>query len=193
MSQKLSLAMSATALVLVVLAVTPLGAVAQNLVPRNSVGPLQLKRNAVTPRKLAPNAVRTGHVLDGSLLVADFKPGQIPAGPKGDKGEKGDKGDKGDAGSARAWGSISSTGSIVQQVNVASVTKFGTGVYCVFLTGVNPTTAGAVATPHGGSGNRGFASVSPGGCSSAGNTGIQVNLWNSANALADTSFTIVVP
>jgi hypothetical protein len=93
MSQKVSLVMSATALVLVVLATTPLGAVAQNLVPRNSVGPPQLKRNAVTPRKLAPNAVRTGHVLDGSLLSADFKSGQIPAGPKGDKGDKGDRGE----------------------------------------------------------------------------------------------------
>jgi hypothetical protein len=61
-------------------------------VPRNSVGPLQLKRNAVGPSKVAPNAVRTGHVLNGSLLVEDFKPGQIPQGPKGDKGEKGDKG-----------------------------------------------------------------------------------------------------
>ena len=90
MSQKLSLAMSATALALVVLATTPLGAVAQNLVPRNSVGPAQLKRNAVTARKLAPNAVRTAHVLDGSLLAADFKAGQIPAGPKGDKGDKGE-------------------------------------------------------------------------------------------------------
>lgn len=67
-------------------------------VPKNSVGPPQLKRNAVTPAKLAPNAVRSGHVLNGSLLVEDFKPGQIPQGPKGDKGEKGDKGDAGEPG-----------------------------------------------------------------------------------------------
>ena len=65
---------------------------------RNSVGTAQLKRNAVTPAKLAPNAVRAGHVLNGSLLTEDFKPGQIPQGPKGDKGEKGEKGDKGDPG-----------------------------------------------------------------------------------------------
>ncbi len=122
MSQKLSLVISTTALVLVVLATTPLGAVAENLaVPRNSVGTAQLKRNAVTPRKLAPNAVRTGHVLDGSLLAVDFKPGQIPAGPKGDKGDKGEKGEKGDPASTKAHrvfqlGTLDSTA--VKSVNV---------------------------------------------------------------------------
>ena len=58
-------------------------------VPKNSVGTPNLKRNAVTARKLAPNAVRTGHVLDGTLLAADFKAGQIPQGAKGDKGDPG--------------------------------------------------------------------------------------------------------
>jgi hypothetical protein len=61
-------------------------------VPKSSVGTPQLKRNAVKAAKIAPNAVRTGHVLDGSLLAADFKAGQIPQGPKGDKGDKGDNG-----------------------------------------------------------------------------------------------------
>ena len=55
-------------------------------VPRASVGTPQLKRNAVTPAKIAPNAVRTGHVLNGSLLVADFKAGQIPQGTEGRQG-----------------------------------------------------------------------------------------------------------
>jgi len=67
-------------------------------VPRNSVGTLALKRNAVTPAKIAPNAVRAAHVLNGTLLVEDFKTGQLPSGPKGDKGDKGSKGDKGDKG-----------------------------------------------------------------------------------------------
>ena len=61
-------------------------------VPRASVGTPELKRNAVKAAKIAPNAVRTGHVLDGSLLVTDFRAGQIPQGPKGDKGDKGDPG-----------------------------------------------------------------------------------------------------
>jgi hypothetical protein len=69
-------------------------------VPRASVGTPQLKRNAVTPQKIAPNAVRTGHVLNGPLLVADFKAGQIPQGPKGDKGDTGAAGAAGAPGVA---------------------------------------------------------------------------------------------
>lgn len=68
------------------------------VIPRNSVGTLQLQRNAVKAAKINPNAVRTGHVLDGTLLAADFKVGQLPSGPEGEKGEKGDKGSKGDKG-----------------------------------------------------------------------------------------------
>ena len=64
-------------------------------VPKNSVDTPQLKRNAVKAAKIAPNAVRTGHVLNGSLLGEDFKAGQIPKGEKGDKGEKGATGDAG--------------------------------------------------------------------------------------------------
>jgi hypothetical protein len=65
---------------------------AATVLPRASVGTAQLKRNAVKARQLAPNAVRSAHVLNGSLLVEDFKAGQIPQGPKGDKGDKGEKG-----------------------------------------------------------------------------------------------------
>ena len=89
MSSRLALAMSASALVVALLGSTPLGHAIASQVPRNSVGPLQLKRNAVGPQKIAPNAVRSGHVLDGALLSADFKAGQIPAGPKGDPGAPG--------------------------------------------------------------------------------------------------------
>jgi hypothetical protein len=89
MSSRLALAMSASALDVALLGATPLGQAMASSLPRNSVGPLQLKRNAVGPQKVAPNAIRTGHVLDGSLLAADFKAGQIPAGPKGDPGAPG--------------------------------------------------------------------------------------------------------
>lgn len=95
MSPRLALAMSASALVVALLGSTPLGHALSSALPRNSVGPLQLQRNAVGPQKIAPNAVRASHVLNGSLLVEDFKAGQIPAGPKGDKGDKGDKGPPG--------------------------------------------------------------------------------------------------
>jgi hypothetical protein len=99
MRAKLPLVLSATALVVAVLGTTPLAAIAQNAAfPPNSVGTAQLKRNAVVAAKIAPNAVRTGHVLNGSLLLADFRPGQIPQGAKGDKGERGDKGETGATG-----------------------------------------------------------------------------------------------
>lgn len=99
MSTKLPVVLSTTALLVAVLGTTPLAAVAQNAAfPRNSVGSAQLKRNAVSPAKLAPNAVRTGHVLNGSLLLADFKRGQIPQGPKGDPGDRGERGEKGERG-----------------------------------------------------------------------------------------------
>jgi hypothetical protein len=52
----------------------------------------------VKARQLAPNAVRSAHVLNGSLLTADFKEGQIPQGPKGDKGDRGDRGATGPVG-----------------------------------------------------------------------------------------------
>lgn len=89
MSSRLALAMSASGLVVAVLGSTPVGHALASALPRNSVGPPQLKRNAVGPQKIAPNAIRTGHVLDGSLLAADFKAGQIPSGPKGDPGPPG--------------------------------------------------------------------------------------------------------
>jgi hypothetical protein len=60
--------------------------------PKNSVGPVQLKTSAVTTKKLAPNAVTTAKVLNGSLLKADFKAGQLPAGPTGPAGPAGPSG-----------------------------------------------------------------------------------------------------
>jgi len=99
MKSPLSLTCSVAALVIATLGSTPLGEAARNaasqVIPRNSVGTPQLKRNAVTASKLAPNSVRSAHVLDGSLLAADFKAGQIPQGPRGDKGDKGERGEIG--------------------------------------------------------------------------------------------------
>ncbi len=90
MHSRLPTIFSITALLVALLGITPLGEAAYNaVVPKNSVGTPQLQRNAVKAAKIAPNAVRTGHVLDGTLLVADFKAGQLPQGPKGDKGDAG--------------------------------------------------------------------------------------------------------
>ena len=76
---------SITALVVAVLGATPVGEAALNALPRASVGPLQLKTNAVTSIK----------VKNGSLLRADFRAGQIPAGPAGPAGAQGAPGTSG--------------------------------------------------------------------------------------------------
>ena len=83
---KLNTIIAVTALVVAVFGATPLGHAAGRLVlPKASVGAGQLKANAVTGEK----------VKNGSLAAADFKAGQLPAGPQGLKGDKGDPGTPG--------------------------------------------------------------------------------------------------
>jgi hypothetical protein len=81
----LPIILSMTAIVVAVLGATPAGEAALNALPRASVGPLQLKTNAVTSIK----------VKNGSLLRADFRAGQIPAGPAGPAGAQGAPGTSG--------------------------------------------------------------------------------------------------
>jgi hypothetical protein len=61
---------------------------ASTIIKPNSVGTRQLKNNAVTSAK----------VKNHSLLAADFKLGQLPAGPKGAQGDRGPAGVAGPAG-----------------------------------------------------------------------------------------------
>jgi hypothetical protein len=71
------------------------GAVAASVaLPRNSVGTAQLQANAVVSAK----------VKNGSLLVADFRPGQIPSGPPGATGPAGPAGPAGPQGAAGTAG-----------------------------------------------------------------------------------------
>jgi len=58
-------------------------------VPRASVGAPQLKNGAVTTTKLAGNAVTSAKVRNGTLVKADFKGNQLPAGPAGPPGLSG--------------------------------------------------------------------------------------------------------
>ena len=106
--------------------------------PKNSVGSKQIKSNAVTSSK----------VKNRSLLSADFKAGQIPAGapgPKGDPGAKGDTGNTGAAGSAFAFAHVNSDGTL-DTANSSGVTASSStvmGVYCLTL---NDTPRNAVAS-----------------------------------------------
>jgi hypothetical protein len=77
---RLSLTLSAIALVVALLGTTPLGEAAQEVVlPRGSVGTAELRDGAVTAAK----------VKNFSLLARDFKAGQIPRGPAGPQGPPG--------------------------------------------------------------------------------------------------------
>jgi len=76
--------------VALLLALGGTGVAAVTVLPRNSVGTAQLKSNAVTSAK----------VRNGSLLRADFRRGQIPAGPTGARGPQGPAGPPGPAGIA---------------------------------------------------------------------------------------------
>ncbi len=94
--------------------------------PHNSVGTAQLQANAVTSAK----------VKNGSLLKADFKVGQIPAGlpgPPGAQGAAGAAGAAGPAGPAGAgakWALVKSDGTIVAQSGGITLTsKPGVGQY----------------------------------------------------------------
>jgi len=70
------------------------GAYAAIKLPPNSVGATQIR----------PSAVRSAEVKNHSLLEADFKPGQLPTGPRGATGTAGAPGPQGPAGPAGAPG-----------------------------------------------------------------------------------------
>jgi hypothetical protein len=98
-------------------------------VGRNSVGTPQLKNNAVNSKK----------VKNGSLLRADFKAGQVPAGARGPAGPTGPQGPAGAAGAAGAqgppgpgvmWALINAAGTaVITQSGGISIQDHFTGGY----------------------------------------------------------------
>lgn len=96
-----------------------------------------LPKNSVNSKSIKDNTVSTKDVRDKSLLARDFKGGQLPAGAKGDKG---------DPGSARGYALVQYSGTVIASSSTSNVTvsKIGTGEYCVGLT--DGTVANAVAT-----------------------------------------------
>ena len=85
---------------------------AATALPRNSVGNIQLMNNAVTAAK----------VKNGSLVKADFKAGQVPAGRKGAAGPAGPAGPPGPAGPGAKWALVRADGTIVAQSGGVSPT-----------------------------------------------------------------------
>jgi hypothetical protein len=110
MKDPVARALAGAALLLVTLAITPVGSAIENAVAPgpNTVGTAQLKKNAVTGPKVKDKSLTGADIADRSLTGADlragtlrasnFAGGQLPRGLKGDKGDKGEKGDKGPAG-----------------------------------------------------------------------------------------------
>ncbi len=63
-----------------------------------SYAAIRLPANSVGAKQIKKNAVRSPDVKNSSLLAADFKAGQLPAGPKGAQGIAGPTGATGPAG-----------------------------------------------------------------------------------------------
>lgn len=103
-----------------------------------SVGTKHLKDGAVTSAK----------VRDGSLRAADFKAGQLPAGPRGETGAQGEagpegeqgpqgpRGDTGARGSAKAYGTVLTSGEVVDGFGgLRAATTSVAGDVCVWIEG----------------------------------------------------------
>ncbi|MEP7223955.1 MAG: hypothetical protein ABI783_03225 [Actinomycetota bacterium] len=170
---------------LVALTGTSVAAVSQ-LVPRNSVGTPQLKKDAVTSAKVKNN----------SLLSADFKLGQIPAGPAGPSGPTGAAGAAGPAGPAgvvtRLTAVANASGSLARSQGTTSAGRVGLGLYevifnqdvtgCTYVATIgNPTAGAALPTGH--------AVVVP---RSGNANGVGVATFDAAGTLADRPFHLIV-
>jgi len=154
--------------------------------PTNSVGSKQLKKNSITSPK----------VKRGSLLTSDFKASQRARlrGPQGPQGVQGGPGQPGAAGSARAYAAIEADANLPPAFlsgphpGFASVTRTGTGVYCVSAPGlpVEQLNAGLVSVHSPGSPYFVGATV----CTS----GVEVWTRTAAGVLVDNiDFNVLVP
>ena len=112
--------------------------------PAGSVGTPQLRNRAVTESKIRRH----------TLLVSDFKPGQLSSGgavqgPPGPRGPQGGSSPQGPAGTARAYGVVSAAGVLdsARSKNIAAVTNPSNGIFCITLSGVNPASTTLVVVP----------------------------------------------
>jgi hypothetical protein len=97
------------------------GAYAGTALQNNSVKSAQIAPGAVKTADIANNAVTSPKVKNGTLLAADFKAGQLPAGPRGLTGAAGPKGDVGAQGAQGAKGDPGATNVVVRERVVANV------------------------------------------------------------------------
>ena len=184
-SSKLAVALSAAAFLVSVLFATPVGQAASRLVlAKNSVGTAQLKKNAVTGAK----------VRNGSLLAADFKAGQLPAGPQGPQGPKGDKGAAGAPGASatRIWAFVNWNGALRRGSGIASTERVSSGYYRITFT--QPiTNCVAVANYMTEAGDGGYNMSDDFEVYRINATQMSVSIWNSATqTFPDIPFALIV-
>ena len=94
-----------------------------------TVGSQDIQSRAVETRHLDRGAVTTAKVRDGSLLAADFRAGQLPAGPQGQPGPQGPAGDRGPVGPPGANATIapnSLTGADINEATLGQVPNAAT-------------------------------------------------------------------
>jgi len=95
---------------------------------KNSVKSKHIAKGQVKGPDIGRNAVTSKKVRNLSLLAADFKAGQLPAGPKGDPGQPGEPG------LVRIAATIQGSGTIFRgSLNGGSVRHASTGQYCIDL------------------------------------------------------------
>jgi hypothetical protein len=123
----------------------------------------------ITGKQIAKGTITAANVKSHSLLVTNFKKGQIPAGATGATGAAGAAGAAGAKGSAIAYGTMLINGSGnpafgTGAVGFTTVTEPQANIYCVAIpagaTGIQPIISDA-----GGSNNAVFSLASPQQCS----------------------------
>ena len=119
-------------------------------------------KRSIAGSKLKARAVTGTEVKNASLRAADFKPGQLPAGPPGAIGPRGPQGAPGLQGQAGAPGSAVGfayveeyTGTITvnpafaANITAANVTRAGPGIYCFHNLPFTPKSIMVMGEAHG--------------------------------------------
>lgn len=91
-----------------------------------TVGSQDIQQRAVQTRHLDRGVVTSAKVRDGSLLAADFRAGQLPAGASGPQGPAGDRGPQGPPGKDAQINPNSLTGADINEATLGQVPNAAT-------------------------------------------------------------------
>lgn len=116
------------------------------VLPKNSVGTKQIKPKGVKGSDIAASAITSAKVKNGSLLSADFKPGQLAAGAPGAQGPIGAPGPQGSQGLKGGPGAPGTNGATNLTTVTASCSPAPcTGAIANCPTGQKATGGGGIA------------------------------------------------